>query len=347
MKLLEKMKNHWKVIAGITGLALVIIMAGGPCSPKTGPETLPAEHGIAVPPGTAIHTVQSAPRAARVPVVGTVMSEETVSLSARIPATVNKVLAVTGKKVSRGETLIILDDREIQEQRSAAESQFKQAEAEFQRTRKLMDVKATTEQTMVAAESSLSAAKAQLDRVKVMLSYTVVTSPMDGIVTERRIEAGDMAAPGQPLLSIYDPSRMRLECPVPVRLVDKLPAGKEVEVTLDRPAKVFKGRVSEIVSEVDAATRTQKVKVSLEGTAGDVLPGSFGRLFIEDDPAETIMVPASAIYRAGQLELVQSVHGNSVIRQMVKTGTSNEGLVEILAGLNNGDRILVNPAKGD
>ena len=226
MKLTETIKNHWKTIGGIAGLALVIILAWGPCAPKTRPETRTAEHGIAVPANTAIHTVQSSQRAARVPVVGTVMSEETVNISARIPATVNKMLAVTGKKVSRDETLVILDDREIKEQMAAAESQFKQADTEFQRTRKLMDVKATTEQAMVAAESGVNAAKAQLDRVKVMLSYTVIKSPLDGIVTERRIEAGDMAAPGQPLMSIYDPSRMRLECPVPVRLVDKLPATK-------------------------------------------------------------------------------------------------------------------------
>jgi len=291
--------------------------------------------------------VKSSQRAARVPVIGTVMSEATVSLSARIPATVNKVLAVTGKKVSRGETMVILDDREIQEQLTASESQFKQADAEFQRTRKLLEVKATTEQAMVAAETGLNAARAQLDRVKVMLSYTVVTSPMDGIVTERRIEAGDMAAPGQPLMSIYDPSRMRLECPVPVRLVDKLPAGKEVDVMLDRPSKIFKAKVSEIVSEVDAATRTQKVKASLTETSGDVLPGTFGRLFIEDDPAETIMVPASAIYRVGQLEMAQVVQGNSAVRRLVKTGTANEGMIEVLSGLSNGDKILVNPAKGD
>jgi len=347
MKVIELLKEYWKAITGVVALVVVIAVSGGSCSSKVGTETIQAEQGITLPAGALLHPVKSSLRATRIPVVGTVMSEKTVSLSARIPAAVSNVLAVTGKKVSSGEALVILDDREIKEQLSAAEAQFKQADAEYQRTRRLMDAKATTDQAMVGAESMLKAARAQLERAKVMLTYTVISSPMDGIVTERRVEAGDMAAPGQMLVSVYDPARMRLECPVPVRLVDKLPQGKEVEVLLDRPAKTFKGRVTEIVSEVDAATRTQKVKVSLEGISGDVLPGSFGRLFIEDDSAETIYVPASSVYRIGQLEIVQAVNGKSAVRRLVKTGVSTGEQIEITAGLRNGETILVNPVKGD
>jgi len=347
MKLIELLKQYWKVTAGVAVLAIVIAVSGGSCSSKVGTETIQTPEGFPLPADAALHTVKGSQRATRVPAVGTIMSEKTVNLSARIPATVSNVLAVTGKKVSTGETLVILDDREIKEQLSAAEAQFKQADAEYQRTRRLMDARATTDQAMVGAEAMLNAARAQLERVKVMLTYTVISSPMDGIVTERRVEAGDMAAPGQILVSVYNPARMRLECPVPVRLVDKLPQGKEVEVVLDRPAKTFKGRVSEIVGEVDAATRTQKVKVSLEGVEGDILPGSFGRLFIEDDSTETIYVPATAVYRIGQLEIVQVVQGKSFLRRMVKTGTSSGNQVEIIAGLHDGETILVNPVKGD
>ncbi|MDD4871403.1 MAG: efflux RND transporter periplasmic adaptor subunit [Kiritimatiellae bacterium] len=346
MKLFEIIRNYWKVLITVTVMVVIAIVFL-----KKGPpeQEQPAAHieQMTLPVNAVIHQVQSKPAASIVPVVGTVMSEETVNLSARIPATVSKVLAVTGKKVSRGETLVILDDREIREQVSAAEAQFKQADSEYQRAKKLMDARATTQQAMEMAESMVNAAKAQLDRAKVMMSYTVITSPMDGIVTERKVEAGDLASPGQMLASIYDPSHMRLECPVPVRLVDKLSPGKLMEVVLDRPAKTFKGKVSEIVGEVDAITRTQKIKISLEGTGSDVLPGSFGRLYIEDDPVESIFIPVTAVYRTGQLEIVQAVDGNSVIKRMVKTGVVLDGQVEILAGLKNGEKILVNPVKGD
>ncbi len=346
MKLRQIINNYWKIPLTIVAVIIVVISFKHGLSKPEQQETK-AEHGMTLPVNAVIHQVQSKPAASRVPVVGTVMSEETVNLSARIPATVNKVMATTGKKVSKGETLVVLDDREVREQVSSAEAQFKQADAEYQRTKKLINARAATDQAMVAAESMLNAAKAQLDRANVMLSYTVITSPMDGIVTERKVEAGDLASPGQMLASIYDPARMRLECPVPVRLVDKLSPGKPVEVILDRPAKTFKGKVSEIVGEVDSVTRTQKIKISLEGTGSDVLPGSFGRLYIEDDPVESIYIPAQAVYRVGQLEIVQAVDGNLLIKRMVKTGAILDGQVEILAGLRNGDKILVNPVKGD
>jgi len=346
MKLFEIIKNYWKVFIalGVMAVIAMIFLKNGSSEQK---QTVAHVEEMTLPANAVIHQVQSKPMASRVPVVGTVMSEETVNLSARISATVSKMMVSTGKKVSKGETLVVLDDREVREQVSAAEAQFKQADAEYQRTKKLVNARAATDQAMVAAESMLHAAKAQLDRANVMLSYTVITSPMDGIVTERKVEAGDLAAPGQMLASIYDPSRMRLECPVPVRLVDKLSPGKSMEVVLDRPAKKFKGKVSEIVGEVDSVTRTQKIKISLEGTGSDVLPGGFGRLYIEDEPMETIYIPASAVYRVGQLEIVQAVDGKSIVRRLVKTGESLDGQLEILGGLRDGDKILVNPVKGD
>jgi RND family efflux transporter MFP subunit len=338
-------EQHWKKIIINSASLLAILLITGACSSKVEDRAQPAEQGMPLAPGAAIHTVKRLPLASRIPVVGTVMSEETVSLSARIPATVSRVLAVTGSKVRRGETLVVLDDRDIKEQLSTAEAQFKQAQAEYHRAQRLMSVKATTEQAMVAAESGFNAARAQWERAKVMLSYATVTSPMDGIVTERRVEAGDLAAPGQVLVSIYDPLRMRLECAVPVRLVNKLPQGKEVDVILDRPATAFKGQVTEIVSEVDAATRTQKVKVRLQTTAGDILPGTFGRLWIEDDATPTICVPASAIYNEGQLEMAQVVQDNRVFRRLMKTGAVRGDQIEVLSGLDDGDNILVNPVK--
>lgn len=339
------LKQRDMIIGNVTVMAMMLLLVGG-CSSKLEPAS-PPEGGVVLASDAVIYTVKRLPQTSRIPVVGTVMSEETVSLNARIPATVNRVLAVTGSKVSRGEMLVILDDREIKEQLATAEAQFKQAEAEYQRAQKLMSVKATTEQAMQAAESGFNTARAQLERAKVLLSYATVTSPMNGIVTERRVEAGDLVAPGKVLVSIYDPLRMRLECAVPVRLVNKLPLGKEVDIILDLPATAFKGQVTEIVSEVDAATRTQKVKVRLESTAGDILPGTFGRLWIEDDAAEAISVPASAVYKVGQLEMSQVVQGNRVFRRLVRTGALKDNQVEVIAGLDDGDRILVNPVKGE
>ena len=345
MKLALNFKKHLKPILGIVGLAVVIAWSGGFLAKKVRPGKLESQPDLALPAGAETVEVQAETAPVRVEVVGTTASEEKINLSARIPAYVGEIYASAGDRVKKGQKLIALDARDIRQKLAAAEAQLNQAQTEYERTQKLFESQATTQQALTAAESMYNAARAQVAEVKVMLTYAQVESPIDGIVTERRVEAGDLAAPGMLLLAVYDPQRMRLEAPVPVRLVDRLVLGQEVEVALDRPARTFKGAVAEIVSEVDAATRTQLVKVHLDGVEGDVLPGTFGLLWVDAEPREAIFVPASAVVRIGQLAFVQVVRDGRAFRRLVKTGPAQGDRVEILSGLRAGDVVLAQPVQ--
>ena len=342
-KIANVLKKYTKLIVGILGLAIVIAWSGGFLAKKVKPAVLENQPGVAVPADAATVEVQAETAPVRVEVVGTTASEEKINLSARIPAYVGEIFASAGDRVKKGQKLIVLDDRDIRQQLAGAEAQLNQAQTEYERAKQLFEKEATTQQALTAAESMYAGARAQVEQVKVMLTYAQVESPIDGIVTDRRVEAGDLANPGMLLLAVYDPLRMRLEAPVPVRLVDRLALGQEVEVSLERPARVLKGTVAEIVSEVDAASRTQLVKVHLEGVAGDVLPGTFGRLWVAAEARAAIFVPASALRQIGQLSFVQVVRDGRAIRRLVKTGPARGDRVEILSGLRAGETILVNP----
>ncbi|MBM4147799.1 MAG: efflux RND transporter periplasmic adaptor subunit [Lentisphaerae bacterium] len=343
-EILRKAKRSVRWIAGSAALAAIMAWVGGACTEKVAPGVMEdGRTGVAVGADAETVAVKAEEAPALVQVVGTTASEEKIHLSARIPATISSVHVSSGTAVKRGDELVVLDDREIREQLAGAEAQFKQAETEFLRTRQLFDGKAATDQALVAAESSFNAAKAQVDRVRVMLTYARISSPIDGVVTERRIEVGDLAGPGQPLLSVYDPARMRLEADIPVRLVEKLKLGQEVDVVLERPARAFRGKVTEVVGEVDPASRTQKVKIALPEAGGQVLPGTFGRLYVEDDPVRRYMLPDSAITRVGQLEYVYVVRGGTASRRLVRSGMRMDGRTEILAGLTEGETVLAVP----
>ena len=342
MKTKKNFSNWIKLIIGIVGLAIVVVWSGGLLANKTQPDKLSHEPGFAVPEDAATFAVKVQPAPVRVEVVGSTASEEKINLSARIPAYVSEIFASAGDRVKKGQVLMTLDDRDIKQKLAAAESQLSLAQTEYDRAKQLFERQATTEQAMTAAESMLAGARAQVEEVKVMLTYAQVTSPIDGVVTDRRIEAGDLANPGMPLLAVYDPARMRLEAAIPVRLIDRLQLGQTVDVTLDRPAGVVKGTVAEIVSEVDASSRTQIVKVKLDKAEG-VLPGTFGRLWVESDARDAILVPASAVSRIGQLAFVQVVRDGRGLRRLVQVGAAQGDQVEILSGLSDGDVILVNP----
>ena len=338
-------KKHWRAIAGIGGLIVIIAWSGGACSSKVSPDPVAFQEGFPLPPNAETVTVQPEETASRVDVVGTTTSDERINLSSRLSAYVKQVFVSAGDPVKKGQTLVTLDDREISEQLTAAEAQLKQADSEYQRTRQLIEKNASTDQALTAAESMFNSARARVEQVKVMMTYAQITSPIDGIVTDRRIEAGDLANPGQVLLAVYDPTRMRLEVPVPLRLIEKLALRQDVEVTLDRPAKTYPGKVTEIVSEVDPLSRTQKVKVRIEGASGEVLPGTFGRLWVEADKRNALVIPSSAVYRVGQLEMVQLARSGYAVQRLVKTGPGVGDKVEVISGLQAGDVILLKPVR--
>lgn len=341
------LKKFWKIWVGILALAVMILWTGGACRKKVTGDPTQAPVGIAMPTGAVLVTVSNRLISPRIDVVGTVASEENIHLSSRIQAYVKDVYVSSGSKVTKGQALIRLDGREVQEQLAAAEAQLKRAQTDFDRTRRLLETQAATEQAFDAAESAFHAARAEVERVKVMQTYTEIASPIDGVVTERRIEIGDLANPGQVLLSVYDPMNMRLEAPVPVRLIEMLAKGERVEVILERPEQAFAGTVNEIVSEIDPLSRTQKVKIRLEDVDGTVLPGTFGRVWVEESAHEGILVPASCVYRVGQLEFVQVVRDNRLVKRAVRTGPRYAGELEILSGLNDGDVLMAEPLKGE
>lgn len=302
-----------------------------------------AAGGNPLPAGAQVITAKTEQVGTRIDVIGTTYSTRQINLSARISSYVKDVFVSAGNRVVKDQVLLALDDREILEQLAQADAAMKQTGTEYNRTKQLFEKNVASEQELTAAESAYNGARAQFDRIKVMLSYTKVVAPIDGIVTERRIEAGDLASPGQVLLAVYDPSQMRLEVPVPLRLVAKLKLNQPVEVNLDHPARTLRGEVTEIVSEVDPRSRTQKVKVRLSDDTGDILPGTFGRLWVEDAPHDAILVPASAVYRSGQVEMVQSVENGRIIHRLVKSGPAYGDRVEVLSGLQDGDQIVTNP----
>jgi RND family efflux transporter MFP subunit len=340
-------KMSWRPVAGLAGLAALVIWSGGACEQKVAPGKTDHQPGFALAGDARVCTANVERAAARVKVIGTATSERRINLSARLSAYVQSMAVSAGDVVTNGQLLVVLDDRDILQQLAVSEAQFKQAESEYQRAVQLFAKAAATEQAKESAESAFHSAQARLQETRVMLSYTRIVAPIDGVVTDRKIEAGDLAAPGQVLLSVYDPRQMRLEVPVPVRLLARFELGQEVEVTLDGVAKPVKGVVREVVSEVDPLSRTRKVKVHLETAAPAVLPGTYGWISVEGDVRSALWVPATAVYRVGQQDLVQVVADGRVLRRVVRVGAVEGDRVDVLSGLSTGDIVLLNPVKED
>ncbi len=318
----------------------LLLLAAGCGRDKIEPGALDRAAGRPLPPGSAVVTVALERVPARVDVVGSVTAAERVKVAARLQAQVREVRASAGQRVEKDDILLVLDDREIREQVSAAEAQLRQAEAENKRTRRLFEARSASEQELTAADSAFQSARAQVDRARVLLSYSVIKAPLAGIVIERHVEVGDLASPGQELMALYDPTRMRLEAAVPVRLIPRLALGERVEVSIEHPAVTVPGAVAEIVGEIDPRSRTQVARVNMERPEADLLPGAFGRLWVATGLRDALYAPAAAVRRVGQLEFVGLARDGRVLDRLVRTGPGRDGRVEILSGLAPGDTLV-------
>lgn len=335
----------WRPLAGLVGLVILVMWSSGMFASKVKPGKLEVLPGFAVPSQARTVTVKVTATPSPVEVVGSVVPSELVSLSARLPAAIQSMKAAAGDVVTKGQVLATLDDRELREQLAGAESQLRQAEAEYARARQLFDKAATTDQARLAALTQLEAARSHVEQIRVMLSYAVVTAPFNGVVTDRRMEAGDLAAPGVVLMSVYDPTRMRFELPVPVRLLTRFALHRELAIMLDGVDAPLQGRVTEIVGEVDPLSRTRKVRLALTAVTASLMPGTYGHIVVEGDSHDSLWVPASSLYRVGQQEFVQVVSEGRVTRRIVRTGAVRDGEIEVLSGLNDGETVLLEPVK--
>lgn len=197
------------------------------------------------------------------------------------------------------------------------------------------------------AEAAAEAARAGLRAASVGTSYAAITAPFDGVVTEKRVEVGNMASPGMPLLTVEDDRGFRLEVRVDESRVGELTRSTPVEVVVDSigqagtPAS-HTGTISEVSRAVDG-THAFLVKIDLPANAA-LRSGMFGRARFGGGTRQALTVPASAIVRRGQLTSVFVVGKDNLARlRLVQVAGASGARAEIAAGLDPGEQVIVQP----
>lgn len=258
-----------------------------------------------------------------------------------------------GQRIAKGEVLAELDDRDLRsrleqarEAVRAAETTLSQARSDYRRDKPLFEQRVISAYDFEHTETNLKTAEANLDRLtqaqqeaEVNLSYAVIRSPFDGVVVDRLAEAGELAAPGRPLLTMYQEGRLWLEASVPEEQLSRVRLGQTYTVHIDDRDRVMRGRLVEVVPSSDPATRTVLARIRLEDTR-DLLPGMFGRLLIPALPQQVLAIPEDAVRRVGQLAMVDAVRQGRVETRTVQLGRAIDGKVEVLSGLAPGDVIV-------
>jgi RND family efflux transporter MFP subunit len=242
-----------------------------------------------------------------------------------------------------------------------AKSQLDLAQITFHRMQDLLNKRSVTNQEYDETSARLKAAQAALDMARarrtqldakmvqieqevraarIQRGYSEILAPFSGTIITKSIDTGTLAVPGAPLFTIERDSTYRLEASVEESRLSLVRIGKTVSVTIDGINRSFPARVAEIVPSVDAAARTGTVKIDLPSLP-EVRSGLFGRALFETGGRKVITIPSASVMERGQLQSVYIAENNVAHTRLVTVGSRVQDKVEVLSGLNAGDRVIV------
>ena len=350
------MRNHRAAL-----VALLMVSACG-CGKKVEPVTPAAPVAVQ---GATVSTLSFEAIAEQQEAVGTVRARSSALICARVAGNVSGVWAREGERVAKGEPLVSIEVPEsaaaaagaaagVEEAGRAlqeARSRKKLADATFERYRRLFGEQAVTRQEFEVrqseqetAEQAVAGAEARLNRARqgakaagAVAGYGRVASPIAGLVLARQVEGGQTVFPGTPLFTVEGEDGFRLEVQAPEGLLGKVKPGDPLDIAVQgAPAT---GRVSEVVPLVDPASRTFIVKIDLAGKG--LRSGTFGKALFRSGSCQGIVVPVSAVVERGSLTSVWLVSPQGIARlRLVRLGRGLGRRVEVISGLNPGDKIV-------
>jgi len=351
------MKRWYKVIGAIGSLCVLVLMflyltGNLSCEGKIAPGTSETKEESAA--GLKTFEVLSVTVPVEREAVGTASARRTAEISSKVMAVITTVAANAGDTVQEGQTLFLLDSRDAEARLAQAREVLASAEAALEtasldagRIERLHEKQAATrqeyDQSQAArkmAKASAEVAKAMVREAEVNLSYSRIESPLAGIIIDRLADPGDMAIPGKPLMSLYDPSTLRLEVAVGERLRPNVRLGETVRVSFEPSGPECEGGIEEVIPASDVSSRSFTVRVSVPETV-TVYPGMYGRIWLPVGSAQTILIPLEAVRHVGQLETVIVIEDGVARTRAVKIGKIFPGGIEVLSGLGNGELIAI------
>lgn len=275
-------------------------------------------------------------------VVGTVRPRQEASVSAKITGRVLSLEATPGRRVKKGEVLAKIDPGELEAVMEAARATLEQAERDQERAERLFKQNALSQSEAEQATAKLRVSAARVKEAESLIANSVVTAPFDGVVTRKLMEPGDLATPGRALFSMEDPSLLRLEIDVAESLAGQIALGQTLRVEVEGAGVEVDGKVSELAPSADVGSRTFRVKLDLPPTAA-LRAGQFGRAFLPRGKRKALLVPVSSSLHRGQMDYVFVAKDGEAHLRIVRLGRAGPERVEILAGLEDGERIVVDP----
>jgi len=346
-----------KPAAILLGISITLLTA---CSSKEKPTT-EANNGpainvtLATPSGNNGNTIN---------ISGHVESSQTANISTRVMGYITALKVKVGDKVSKGQLIATISNQDILAKRAQTDAAIAEAEATLKNAQKDYDRFTTLykQQSATAKEldnvtlqynavkARVEAAKQMRNEVNAMLSYTTLTAPFSGTVTQKLADEGSMANPGMPIVTIEQAGTYQISAAVPEAEINQIKQGQLVDVTIQSANKTFKGSVAQINQSSQFTGGQYVVKISIpEQAKAGLYAGMYATIALANNNKtttannNTVLVPLTSIETKNQLTGLYTVStNNTALLRWVRLGKTYGDKVEVLSGLSSNETFIAN-----
>jgi RND family efflux transporter MFP subunit len=283
------------------------------------------------------------------------------TVAAQVSGRIVDIRFDVGDRVEQGEVIVRIDERAATQALAASGAQVREAQAaladakaQHERQRQLLAqglvsraVADQAEAAWKAAEARVTALLAGEDRAATERSFATIVAPYGGIVAARHVELGEMAVPGKPLMTGFDPATLRVAADVPQSQVAAIEASGRARIEIPSRGQWIEATRLTIVPAADPQTHTTRVRLDLPADVSGIYPGVFARVHFVVGRAPRLLVPRAALLRRSELTAVYVIgaDGRPLLRQVRLGIAGDEQAVEVLSGLIAGERVALDPVR--
>lgn len=260
-------------------------------------------------------------------------------IATQVAGSITSVAVKAGDAVRAGQLLVRIDAH-------VASAELAAAQQEYQRQKALLEKK-------FISRSAFDLAEARFKTTQAQSGFYVLTAPYAGLVAEVPVTQGDMALPGKPLMTVYDPAQQRVTASVPQEVAARLVSGQPVKIELPglpQAQRIQQAVKVTVLPMADATTHTVQVRLDLAPGLAGVTPGMFARVLlpVAGGDSQRLYVPTQAVFRRAELTAVYvlNAQGKPLLRQ-IKAGPARVGdagsETEVLTGVSAGEQVALDP----
>jgi RND family efflux transporter MFP subunit len=293
--------------------------------------------------GTPVSVVEMQPQDfnAYIEVQGSVNGEQNILATPQAPGVVQRIMVRVGQRVSKGQTLAILDAAQLEQSIQAADVDLTLKKALYEKQQKLWAQNIGSEVQLLQVKAGYEAAVKQKAALVAQRSMASIKAPISGIVDAVNIKEGDMANPGMTGIRVVSNADLKVQANLGENYIGKVKEGNPVNLVFADGTDSLKSKLTYVSKAVDPVSRAFQVEVRL-GSNSKLSPNMSCKMQILNYQNKgALVVPVSAIQKTADGEMVYVADGGKAKAVTVKTGRNSNGMVEILEGLQTGDKVVV------